>query len=204
MRNEKIGLIGTNAIVAGGVPLATGAAFAAKYTKSSDVVVCFLGDGAVNQGAFHDAVKSAVDYCTNTVNEKYVVKDELWPKPETIEIGRISNGSEFKSISFVEKEEFSEFESISFVDAIATATGRWLQKDDRVFVIVEQAPKNLSIGSKIAEHCQAAFFDYLDGPITTISGLDIPNPVSKKLESAAVPSLESIQETILRAARRKL
>ncbi len=59
LRNAKIGVIGTNAIVAGGVPLATGAAFAAKYSKRSDVVVCFLGDGAVNQGAFHEALNLA-------------------------------------------------------------------------------------------------------------------------------------------------
>ncbi len=52
LRNEKIGLIGTNAIVAGGVPLATGAAFASKYKQHEDIVVCFLGDGAVNQGVF--------------------------------------------------------------------------------------------------------------------------------------------------------
>jgi len=59
LRNEKIGVIGTNAIVAGGVPLATGAAFVAKYQKTDDVIVCFLGDGAINQGAFHEAVNLA-------------------------------------------------------------------------------------------------------------------------------------------------
>jgi 2-oxoisovalerate dehydrogenase E1 component len=59
LRNAKIGVIGTNAIVAGGVPLAAGAAFASKYTSQDDVTVCFLGDGAVNQGAFHEAVNLA-------------------------------------------------------------------------------------------------------------------------------------------------
>jgi 2-oxoisovalerate dehydrogenase E1 component len=59
LRNAKIGVIGTNAIVAGGVPLATGAAFASKYTSQEDVTVCFLGDGATNQGAFHEAVNLA-------------------------------------------------------------------------------------------------------------------------------------------------
>jgi len=59
LRNATIGVIGTNAIVAGGVPLATGAAFAAKYRHRRDVIVAFLGDGAVNQGAFHEAVNLA-------------------------------------------------------------------------------------------------------------------------------------------------
>ena len=43
LRNEKVGVVGTNAIVAGGVPMATGAAFASKYGKSKDVLVCFSG-----------------------------------------------------------------------------------------------------------------------------------------------------------------
>jgi 2-oxoisovalerate dehydrogenase E1 component len=59
LRNEAIGVIGTNAIVAGGVPLATGSAYALKYQKESAVVIAFLGDGAVNQGAFHEALNLA-------------------------------------------------------------------------------------------------------------------------------------------------
>ena len=59
LRNAEIGVFGTDAIVAGGVPMATGAAFAAKFNKNSHVTVCFLGDGAVNQGAFHEAINLA-------------------------------------------------------------------------------------------------------------------------------------------------
>ncbi|MCK4422617.1 MAG: thiamine pyrophosphate-dependent dehydrogenase E1 component subunit alpha, partial [Candidatus Omnitrophica bacterium] len=59
LRYEEAGILGTNAIVSGGVPMATGAAYAEKYKKSSNVVVCFLGDGAVNQGAFHEACNLA-------------------------------------------------------------------------------------------------------------------------------------------------
>ena len=59
LRNTKIGVVGTNAIVAGGVPLGTGEAFASKYRNDGSVVVCFLGDGAVNQGAFHEAANLA-------------------------------------------------------------------------------------------------------------------------------------------------
>lgn len=59
LRNKEIGFIGSNAIVAGGVPLATGAAFASKFMKRNETTVCFLGDGAVHQGAFHEAVNLA-------------------------------------------------------------------------------------------------------------------------------------------------
>jgi 2-oxoisovalerate dehydrogenase E1 component len=59
LRNEKIGVAGTNAIVAGGIPLATGTAFSSKYSQDQDIVICFMGDGAVNQGAFHEALNLA-------------------------------------------------------------------------------------------------------------------------------------------------
>jgi 2-oxoisovalerate dehydrogenase E1 component len=59
LRNPQIGVLGTNAIVAGGVPGATGAAFAARYVRSGRRILCFLGDGAVNQGAFHEAANLA-------------------------------------------------------------------------------------------------------------------------------------------------
>ncbi|MFA5203635.1 MAG: thiamine pyrophosphate-dependent enzyme [Lentisphaeria bacterium] len=57
--DPKIGVLGTNAIVGGGIPLAAGAAFAEKYRKSGNVVVSFFGDGATNQGAFHEALNLA-------------------------------------------------------------------------------------------------------------------------------------------------
>ncbi len=49
------GVLGANGIVAGGIPIATGAALSAKMRKSGQVVVCFFGDGASNQGAFYEA-----------------------------------------------------------------------------------------------------------------------------------------------------
>ena len=55
LRWEEGGVLGTNAIVAGGVPLSTGAAYAEKFRKSGHVIVSFFGDGAANQGSFHEA-----------------------------------------------------------------------------------------------------------------------------------------------------
>ena len=53
------GILGTNAIVAGGVPLSAGAAMAEQYRGTDRVILCFLGDGAVNQGSFHEACNLA-------------------------------------------------------------------------------------------------------------------------------------------------
>lgn len=59
LRDKAAGFFGSNAIVAGGMPLATGAAFAEKQNNTGNVVVCFFGDGAINQGAFHEACNLA-------------------------------------------------------------------------------------------------------------------------------------------------
>jgi pyruvate dehydrogenase E1 component alpha subunit len=55
----EIGLLGGNGIVGAGIPIATGAAYAAKYRGTDQVVVCFFGDGAANQGAFHESANMA-------------------------------------------------------------------------------------------------------------------------------------------------
>ncbi|GHC74939.1 thiamine pyrophosphate-dependent dehydrogenase E1 component subunit alpha [Limoniibacter endophyticus] len=53
------GNLGANGIVGGGLPIAVGAALTAKRLKNDKVVVCFFGDGANNEGAFHEALNMA-------------------------------------------------------------------------------------------------------------------------------------------------
>jgi pyruvate dehydrogenase E1 component alpha subunit len=57
--DAKTGNLGANGIVAGGIPIATGAALAQKLKKTDSVVVSFFGDGATNEGAFHEALNLA-------------------------------------------------------------------------------------------------------------------------------------------------
>ncbi len=53
------GNLGANGVVGGGIPLATGAALTTKMKNIDRVVVCFFGDGASNEGSFHEAVNLA-------------------------------------------------------------------------------------------------------------------------------------------------
>ena len=57
--NMEKGMVPGIAIVAGGIPLAAGMGLAFKMQKSSQVVACFFGDGAVAEGAFHEGVNMA-------------------------------------------------------------------------------------------------------------------------------------------------
>lgn len=55
----SIGMLGANGIVGAGIPIAVGAAFAAKYRGTDAVAASFFGDGASNIGAFHEAANMA-------------------------------------------------------------------------------------------------------------------------------------------------
>ncbi|MEL4028198.1 thiamine pyrophosphate-dependent dehydrogenase E1 component subunit alpha [Caldifermentibacillus hisashii] len=53
------GMLGANGMVGGGFPLAVGAGLRNKYLKTDNVVVCFFGDGAANEGTFHEGLNLA-------------------------------------------------------------------------------------------------------------------------------------------------
>ena len=55
----SMGNLGANGIVGGGLPIATGAALTAKRLGTGAVAVCFFGDGANNEGAFHESLNMA-------------------------------------------------------------------------------------------------------------------------------------------------
>ena len=55
----SIGILGANGIVGGGIPIATGAALACQYLKNERVALCFFGDGAANEGCFHESLNLA-------------------------------------------------------------------------------------------------------------------------------------------------
>lgn len=52
-------MLGGNGIVAAQLPIATGVALAAQYRGLDEIVMCFFGDGAVDEGAFHESLNLA-------------------------------------------------------------------------------------------------------------------------------------------------
>lgn len=55
----SLGILGANGIVGAGLPIAVGSALSAKRKNNKKVTVCFFGDGASNQGTFHEALNMA-------------------------------------------------------------------------------------------------------------------------------------------------
>lgn len=81
LRLEEVGALGTNAIVGGGVPLATGVAWAKKRQGNNDTVFTFLGDGAVNIGAVPESMNLAalwdLPICFFIENNGYAVSTRI-------------------------------------------------------------------------------------------------------------------------------
>lgn len=55
----SVGVVGAIGIVGAGIPIANGVALASKMKKTDRVVACFFGDGASNQGTFHEGINLA-------------------------------------------------------------------------------------------------------------------------------------------------
>ena len=69
------GNLGSNAIVGGGIPIATGAAWAQPLQQKDNVVVSFFGDGAINQGCFHEVANMATLWGVPVL---YLVENNLY------------------------------------------------------------------------------------------------------------------------------
>ena len=75
MGNLDKGMIPAIAIVGGGIPVATGVALSFKMTKQKRVAVCFMGDGATNEGVFHEGVNMGAIWELPVV---YIVENNLY------------------------------------------------------------------------------------------------------------------------------
>ncbi|MTI19873.1 pyruvate dehydrogenase (acetyl-transferring) E1 component subunit alpha [Fulvivirga sp. RKSG066] len=62
MFDKEHHFFGGHGIVGGQVPLGAGIAFAEKYNKTDNLCICYMGDGAVRQGAFHEALNLAMTW----------------------------------------------------------------------------------------------------------------------------------------------
>ncbi|MDR2162835.1 MAG: thiamine pyrophosphate-dependent dehydrogenase E1 component subunit alpha [Clostridiales Family XIII bacterium] len=69
------GILGANGIVGGEIPIATGAAYSAVYRGTEQVAVSFFGDGATNEGTFHESVNMAAAWKLPCI---YIIENNLY------------------------------------------------------------------------------------------------------------------------------
>ena len=96
--------------------------------------------------------------------------------------------------------EVIDLRTLDYVGMDYDTIGESVQKTGSV-LIVDQAPRSLSLSARISDEIQERFFDYLDCPVRKVTALDVPVPVSKKLEEAVLPSLDQIGTAMARAGK---
>jgi TPP-dependent pyruvate/acetoin dehydrogenase alpha subunit len=89
MADFAIGFLGSNGITGGMIPVATGAALSQQMLQTGRVVLCFFGEGATGQGAFHEAVNMGgawklpiVYLCENNLYAMSTSVREAFGEPE--------------------------------------------------------------------------------------------------------------------------
>src|ERR1041384_2254693 len=83
----SVGMLGANGVVAGGIPIAVGAAQGLKMQKSDAIVTCMFGDGAVNRGPFLEGLNWAALYRLPVL---FVCEDNgvaAFPRAESVTAG---------------------------------------------------------------------------------------------------------------------
>ena len=91
-------LAGGYAIVGGQLPIAAGLALASSFKKKDEVVLCFLGDGALNEGEFHESMNLAalwrlpvIYFCENNLYGMGAPVEEMVAAPEIYRIAEAYN-----------------------------------------------------------------------------------------------------------------
>jgi TPP-dependent pyruvate/acetoin dehydrogenase alpha subunit len=96
LASTEIGILGANGINAGGMPLAVGAALSSKLQKNGRVAVSFLGDGASNQGTFHESLNLAAALCVPVLfvceNNQFAVGTRITESTKITDIAKRSVG----------------------------------------------------------------------------------------------------------------
>lgn len=79
----SVGALTANAIVGGNIPIAAGVALAFKMQNKPNVIVCFMGDGATNEGSFHETLNAAAIWKLPVV---YVCENNLYSATTSIKL----------------------------------------------------------------------------------------------------------------------
>lgn len=87
-----LGILGANGIVGGGIAIATGAALAVSEMGTGQIVLCFFGDGATNQGVFHESVNMASIWKLPVI---YIIENNMYgmgfPVSKAVNIKKLSD-----------------------------------------------------------------------------------------------------------------
>jgi acetoin:2,6-dichlorophenolindophenol oxidoreductase subunit alpha len=148
----SLGIIGANGIVGAGIPIATGAALSAQLRGTDQVSVCFFGDGAANEGSFHESLNLAAIWslpvlfvCENngwgeaTRMERVTARGEIAPRADAYGIpGLTVDGNDPFAVHAVASEAVARARAGHGPTLIEAVTGRIYEHSQGVEMILGQ------------------------------------------------------------------
>jgi Pyruvate/2-oxoglutarate dehydrogenase complex, dehydrogenase (E1) component, eukaryotic type, alpha subunit len=116
------GVIPAVAIVGGGIPISVGIGLSCKMRKTNNVCVCFFGDGATNEGAFHESLNAAAIWNLPVV---FVIENNLYGASTPIKLTCKLENLADRANSYVMASEIADGQDILAVyDAASRAVER--------------------------------------------------------------------------------
>lgn len=94
MFSKELNFYGGHGIVGGQIPLGAGIAFADKYNGNDRVTLCYMGDGAIRQGAFHEALNMAMNWKLPVI---FIIENNNYAMGTSVE--RVSNVTELNQLA---------------------------------------------------------------------------------------------------------
>ncbi|MDC0303927.1 pyruvate dehydrogenase (acetyl-transferring) E1 component subunit alpha [Flavobacteriales bacterium] len=111
MFSKEKNFFGGHGIVGGQIPLGAGIAFADKYRGDKNVTLCYMGDGAVRQGAFHEALNMAMTWKLPVI---FIIENNNYAMGTSVE--RTSNVSDLYKLGHGYEMPSEPVDGMSFED----------------------------------------------------------------------------------------
>lgn len=122
MFDAKAKFFGGHGIVGGQIPLGAGIAFADKYNGNKNVTLCYMGDGAVRQGAFHEALNMAMTWKLPVI---FIIENNNYAMGTSVE--RTSNVHELYKLGLAYAMPSEPVDGMS-VEAVHTAMEKAVER----------------------------------------------------------------------------
>ncbi|NLD71846.1 MAG: MFS transporter, partial [Chloroflexi bacterium] len=90
------------------------------------------------RAAAERSIAIARDFCTVEQDGKRVVPAAKWPDPATVLVGVRGTGEELRGARYIEREDVATWKEMTYVEAVAAATLRAMERDERVIVLGEK------------------------------------------------------------------
>jgi pyruvate dehydrogenase E1 component alpha subunit len=130
-----MGILCATGIVGSGLPLATGCGLSAKLRGTDQVSVCFFGDGASNQGTFHESLNLASVYKLPVI---YVLENNLWGQGGPIwEVCSVQNLSIRAQAYNIPSIQVDGNDVLAVYEAVKGAVGRAKNGDGPTLVVCD-------------------------------------------------------------------